>query len=173
MTSPSIVEFFAAIERGDMAAVEKSLRNDTNLCNAENELGLTALGVAAHNGQLEIVQVLLNFGADIHSVSNSKVACIPSNTALHAGIAGKASRELVEFLLDQGANVDQPDSSGYTPLHIAAFGGSEEIASLLLAHGVNQENHPESERSPLEIAREKNNKEFLKAHKEFVKGKVQ
>ena len=172
MTTITIQEFFEAIERGDNTKVEQMLRNDTNLCNADNEHGLTALGVAAHFDQMEIVKLLLNFGADINSVSNSKVSYIPSNTALHAGIAGKASKELVEFLLNQGANVNQPDSSGHTPLHIAAFDGSAEIVTMLLAYGEEQCMQSEKTQSPLEIATEKNNKEFLKAHEEFRRRKL-
>ena len=172
MTSITIQEFFQSIERGDKAIVEETLRNDTNLCNAENEQGLTALGVASHFDQRGIVELLLNFGADINSVSNSKVPYIPSNTALHAGIAGKASKELVEFLLYQGANVNQTDSSGHTPLHIAAFDGSAEIVSLLLAYGDGGTILSEDTLSPLEIATERNNKDFLKAHEEFLKSKI-
>jgi uncharacterized protein len=168
MTTITIQEFFEAIEKGNKVKVEQTLRNDTNLCNADNEYGLTALGVASHFDHLEIVELLLNFGADINSVSNSNVSYIPSNTALHAGIAGKASKELIEFLLNQGANVNQTDSSGHTPLHVAAFEGSAEIVSLLLAYGdVQSEITP----SPLEIATERNNHEFLKAHEEFMKTK--
>ncbi|MCR8848754.1 ankyrin repeat domain-containing protein [Rossellomorea sp. SC111] len=172
MTSFTIEEFFEAIETGDKAVVEQTLRNDTNLCNAENEQGLTALGVASHFDQKEIVELLLNFGADINSVSNSKVPYIPSNTALHAGIAGKASKELVEFLLNQGANVNQSDSSGHTPLHIAAFDGSSEIVSLLLAFGNGRVIQSEDIQSPLEIATERNNKDFLRAHEKFEKTKI-
>ncbi len=174
MTSITMEEFFQAIELGNIARVEQSLKNDTNLCNAENEHGLIALGVAAHYGHMEIVELLLNFGADINSVSNSKVSYIPSNTALHAGIAGKAKKELVKFLLEQGAKVNQPDSSGHTPLHIAAFDGSADIVTLLLAYGDSQEMYTDSEqRTPLDIAKERDNQVFLKAHEEFSKGKAQ
>ena len=172
MTSNTIQEFFEAIEKGNKMKVEKSLRNDTNLCNADNEYGLTALGVASHFDHKEIVELLLNFGADINSLSNSKVPYIPSNTALHAGVAGKASRELVEFLLNQGADVNRPDSSGHTPLHIAAFDGSEEIVTLLLAHGSGDILQSENTQTPLEIATERNNEEFLRAHHEFVNTKI-
>ncbi|BCB03461.1 ankyrin repeat domain-containing protein [Bacillus sp. KH172YL63] len=162
--------FFKAIETGDKVQVEQILRNDPNLCNAENEHGLTALGVAAHYGHLDVVELLLNFGADIHAVSRSKLTYIPSNTALHAGVAGKASKEVVEFLLKNGAKVNKTDSSGYTPLHIAAFDAGAEITSLLLTHGDGEGIlSAGDQRSPLDIARERDNKEFIKAYEEFEK----
>ncbi|XP_052455282.1 protein phosphatase 1 regulatory subunit 12C [Carassius gibelio] len=55
-------------------------------------------------------------------------------TALHqACIDG--SMELVEFLLSQGASVNQVDSEGWTPLHVAASCGNLEITEFLLRHG--------------------------------------
>lgn len=40
--------------------------------------------------------------------------------------------EVVSFLLSQGANVDQVDSEGWTPLHVAASCGNIEIAEYVL-----------------------------------------
>ncbi|XP_077055229.1 protein phosphatase 1 regulatory subunit 12C isoform X2 [Siphateles boraxobius] len=55
-------------------------------------------------------------------------------TALHqACIDG--SMEMVEFLLSQGAKVNQVDSEGWTPLHVAASCGNLEITEFLLQQG--------------------------------------
>lgn len=42
------------------------------------------------------------------------------------------SIEVVSFLLSQGANVNQVDNEGWTPLHVAASCGNMEIAEYVL-----------------------------------------
>jgi ankyrin repeat protein len=70
-------------------AEPRNLEANPVLANTENEDGLTPLGFAAHYGQLNIVKLLLNYGADVDARSRSKISYIPSNTALHAAIAGE------------------------------------------------------------------------------------
>ena len=41
------------------------------------------------------------------------------------------SMEVVSFLLTQGANVNQVDSEGWTPLHVAASCGNLEITEYV------------------------------------------
>jgi uncharacterized protein len=164
MTPVTVKGFFSAIQDGNIVLVEQSLQADTNLCNAEDENGLIALGVAAHYGKIDIVRLLLNYGADINSVSNSKVSYIPSNSALHAAIAGKAPKELVEFLLIEGADIHGADSAGYTPLHIAAFDGDEDLITLLLEFSADPNcKNAANQKTPHDIAVERENKEFIKA----------
>lgn len=45
--------------------------------------------------------------------------------------------EVVRFLVEQGATVDQADNEGWTPLHVAASCGYLDIARYLLSHGAN------------------------------------
>ncbi|WP_175989092.1 ankyrin repeat domain-containing protein [Bacillus sp. Marseille-Q1617] len=163
MTPVTVKGFFAAIQNGDIDVVEQSLQADTNLCNAEDENGLIALGVAAHYGQMGIVQLLLNYGADIKSVSNSKVSYIPSNSALHAAIAGKAPKELVEFLLIEGADIHGIDSEGYTPLHVAAFEGDEDLVTLLLEFSADPDFRNDANQTPFDIAEDRGNMDFISA----------
>ncbi|NQD65378.1 ankyrin repeat domain-containing protein [Bacillus haikouensis] len=168
MTPVTIKGFFSSIQTGNRDAVEQTLQADTNLCNAEDENGLIALGVAAHYGQIEIVRLLLNYGADINSVSNSKVSYIPSNSALHAAIAGKAPINLVEFLLTEGADIHCVDSAGYTPLHIAAFDGDEEVVTMLLQYRADPgHKNTADQMTPHDIAKDKGNTDFIKAYEQY------
>lgn len=50
------------------------------------------------------------------------------------------SMDMVSFLLDQNASVNQPDSEGWTPLHVAASCGHPEIVECV-AHASPQLTH--------------------------------
>jgi ankyrin repeat protein len=43
--------------------------------------------------------------------------------------------ELANLLLERGANIEEANDEGYTPLMEAAREGHEEMVALLLAHG--------------------------------------
>lgn len=43
--------------------------------------------------------------------------------------------ELANLLIDRGANLEEVNDEGYTPLMEAAREGHEEMVALLLAHG--------------------------------------
>ncbi|SCW87673.1 Ankyrin repeat-containing protein [Paenibacillus tianmuensis] len=107
-----------------------------SLAHSENGDGLTPLGFAAHFGSKATVQVLLDYGADVNAVSHSKLSYIPSNTALHAAIAGERDPEVIRLLLTRGALTNIFDSSGHTCLHTAAFhDDNTELIRLLMEHG--------------------------------------
>ena len=55
---------------------------------------------------------------------------------LHA-ICSKQSHDKIATLVSEGADVDQPDGWGNTPLHFACNSGDFELANLLLSLGAN------------------------------------
>lgn len=57
-------------------------------------------------------------------------------TPLHAA-AGKGHKDVVEFLLAKGADVNVEDQNHQAPLHDAAGSGHKEVVKLLLAKGAN------------------------------------
>lgn len=79
---------------------------------------MTALHLAAGNGQLVMVQHILQAGADIHAVnSHGRTALMLAAEAGHA--------DVVEELTDAGAPVSTADSVGTTALLLAASDSSK------------------------------------------------
>lgn len=76
------------------------------------------------------VRTALNAGADINIVDVRS-----GQTPLMAAILrGKA--DIVQFLLDRGADVTIAEKDGYTPAHGAAFAGHAAILKILKEHGI-------------------------------------
>jgi len=88
----------------------------------------TPLHYAVINGDIELVEMLLNRGVNI----NVENWC--GNTPLHNAVKSKKI-EHIEFLLKNGAYVNARNSDTVTPLHLAVEKGSKEIVKLLLKHG--------------------------------------
>ncbi len=168
MMTNEISVLFEAAELGDSNKVEIILCGKPELSNEENEHGLTLLGIAAHYGKVDVVKTLIQYGANINAISHSKLPFIPKNTALHAGIAGAKSMEIIDYLLTNGADCNLVDSEGHTPLHIAAFEGNIHIAKRLVEYGAKQIVN-KSEKTPIQIAEEQNHIEFVQFLKEAAK----
>lgn len=99
-----------------------------NVCNAE---GFTALHVAAMHGRADLIQILLDAGANINLQTKTK-----KTTALH--IACQNQRlSVVQLLLQHEANPNVQDSRGNTALHYACFTGNTRIVDLIMKDGSN------------------------------------
>ncbi|UTR12595.1 ankyrin repeat domain-containing protein [Evansella sp. LMS18] len=155
-----INEVFQAAQSGDAEKLKNILSVNRQLVNEENKDGLTPLGFAAHFGKKEAVQVLLDFGADINALSHSKVEYIPSNTALHAAIAGERDMDVIKLLLSNGAKTVIFDSNGHTPLHTAAYhADNPELIKLLIDHRALVNVKVAGGKTALELAEEQGNKQ--------------
>jgi hypothetical protein len=126
----------------------------------------TPLHAAANKGDIETVQVLLEYGVDVNA--QTSVGSTPLNyaswgyhddarvarlliergadvnirggfgrTALHR--ASEGSIEIARVLIEHGASVEVKNDDGKTPLYIASLHKREEIVKLLLEHGARQE----------------------------------
>jgi ankyrin repeat protein len=131
-----IGDLFQAIQSGDISSLNSILESQPSLANTENNDGLTPLGFAAHFGNKEAAQLLLDHRADINALSHSKISFIPSNTPLHAAIAGERNMDVIKLFMTHNAHTNLSDSNGHTSLHTAAFHDDNiEIIRLLIEHG--------------------------------------
>lgn len=113
---------------GDAASVGHLLRQriDPDALSAD---GFRPLGLAAAFGGAEVVEALLDGGADIEAVS----VALPVRP-LHAAVFGR-KHKVVALLLERGADVNAAQEGGFTALHGAAQNGMAETVALLLDKG--------------------------------------
>ncbi|XP_066065153.1 protein phosphatase 1 regulatory subunit 12C-like, partial [Chamaea fasciata] len=71
--------------------------------------------------------------------------------------------EVVQFLVESGADVNQADNEGWTPLHVAAACGCRQIAQYLLEHGADAAAVTSDLELPLEVAEDEALEELLRA----------
>jgi ankyrin repeat protein len=129
------LDLFEACAVGDVQRVHELVEASPKSISNHNHEGYTPLGLASHFGNIEVVRLLLQNGADVHQLSEDGKL---NNTALHAAIAGN-HQEVAELLLANGADVNSLCKgslrSGFTALHIAAYFGRLSIITLLLEQG--------------------------------------
>ena len=107
--------------------------------------GCTALCRAAMIGHKDVVQVLLDRGADYNTVDNG------GWTPLHQA-ARHGHKDVVQLLLDNGADPNKADRDGHTPLHCAAIWGKEDVVLLLLDSGADPYKTDRMGRTPHDFA---------------------
>ncbi len=96
--------------------------------NQPNEQGLTPLMIVAGRGDRDLVQLLLEMGAEIKGQDQD------GNTALHhAAIQGNAGS--IGLLLDHGAAIEVANNQHESALYLAANNGQSLATATLLAKG--------------------------------------
>ena len=120
-----------AASDGDLTAVQEAIEEgaDVDFATGPSPCPCTPLIMAAQNGHTEIVEVLINAGADLDAVRAENGV-----TALF--LAAQAGRVLVvEALISAGADVNKPSDTKLTPLMVASENGHSAIVETLLLAG--------------------------------------
>jgi len=104
---------------------------DTSLT---NRFGGISLIPASERGHVEIVRELLTrTGINVNHVNNLGWTALLEAIILSNG--GKAHQQIVQMLVDHGADVNLADGDGVTPLQHARQRGFSEIEHILLQAG--------------------------------------
>ena len=113
---------------GDVERIKQKIESGVRPVKEADNNRKTGLMWAAHEGNIEVVRLLLGRGAETGS-SNSK-----GQTALMWAAHG-GSIEVVSLLFEKGANIRAQDKIGAAALMWAAEQGKSEIVQLLLEKG--------------------------------------
>jgi ankyrin repeat protein len=107
----------------------KDLLNKGEALDAKQN-GMTALHIAAMNGKVDIITVLIARGANVNIQDEQGVTPL-----MLASKDGKL--DAVQALIAQGAKLDVQDKLGENALHIAAAHGRKDVVAALLDRGAN------------------------------------
>ena len=102
---------------------------------APDDTGKPPVIYAAASGRLDIVKRLLESDGDLNARYANDLTLLMWASGPDEKVPEAQAIEVVSYLLDAGAHIDDRDDRGRTALMIAAEGGRAEIADLLLKRG--------------------------------------
>jgi uncharacterized protein len=167
-----------AAAAGDVRMVDLLLGAgaDINIRAYSDESGDTALGFAIDNDHDAIIQLLLENGADVdlgHSLASAICGTQKSTVhrliehevdleapqgdfytggaAIHVAVNENCG-EILELLLEHGANIEARDNCGYTALALAVVMRTTKIVQLLLQNGADTTSQSKEGETPLHLA---------------------
>uniref|UniRef100_A0A6Q2X9J3 Ankyrin 1, erythrocytic b n=1 Tax=Esox lucius TaxID=8010 RepID=A0A6Q2X9J3_ESOLU len=107
--------------------------------------GFTPLHVACKYGKVDVVELLLERGANPNAAGKNGLT--PLHVAVHHN-----NLDVVKLLVSKGGNAHSTARNGYTPLHIAAKQNQIEVASCLLQYGASANAESLQGITPLHLA---------------------
>ena len=121
-------DFVEVVSNGKIMAVEQFVKAGfpTNSCDKN---GVFLLNIAVRNGHLKTTSILINNGADINSISGDR-----GNTPV-MDAAAEGYTEILNKLIDSGAELDFESKSGQTALVLAVGRQAEDAALALIESG--------------------------------------
>jgi ankyrin repeat protein len=171
--------FLETTKIGDLAQLKIILEEQPILVNAKDEDGWTLLHYASYAGIKEVVEYLMEKGAEVNTearigawtpfflsslkghreiaewlIENGAKTDIQDNKSrspLHVAVM-RGHEEFIDFLIRHGAEINLGDALGMTPLHVAALSDQSEAASLLISKGANTKLKDFRGQTPLHLA---------------------
>ncbi|NND71089.1 MAG: c-type cytochrome [Rhodothermales bacterium] len=134
-----------AIKKGDLASVRTMIAEGVDVDEVDFVSG-SPLHIASVKGEFELVELLLEAGADVNSEEFGK-----SDTPLHwASLGGFAP--IIERLRQAGADIDALNEYQNSALHIAAESGHADAARKLIELGADTSARNQKGNSAMHLA---------------------
>ncbi|WOL00363.1 hypothetical protein Cni_G09076 [Canna indica] len=121
--SDGVVPLWEAIVGKHEDVVSLLIENGAHL--SSGDMGFFAC-TAAEQNSLELLEEIIRSGGSVTAPRKD------GTTALHLAVC-EGNAQIVEFLLEQGADIDKPDCQGWTPRTLADQQGHDEIKALFEA----------------------------------------
>jgi ankyrin repeat protein len=124
-------DLIQAVYSGNLPLIQKAVAANPSIVQMKNQDGQTLFFLASSLGKLDIVQYLLDSGADIEA--KDKMGRTPLITAARE----RGGIDVIKLLVEKGAAVNAVDDGGDSALALAAWRGFEDIVDYLLEKGAN------------------------------------
>ena len=137
------------------------LRHNGSSLEPRGDLGWSPLHSAVCRGDLEMIQVLLDYGVDVNAQTSN------GSTPLLFVMWTNSEPDLrvVRLLLDHGADPNLPTLDGKTPLYRASQYGRIETARLLIESGASKDVQDKQGKTPWNVASGNKIRKLLLEHR--------
>lgn len=146
-------EVFDIARNGTLQNMKELVKQNPALVNVTDQMGFSSLILACYRGNVEVAEFLMDHVKDLNYESRE-------GTAL-AALSINYNKQLVEKLLQKGANPNTVDSQGNTPLHWAIKRNNIELLQLLIKNNANTSVKDSLGISAFEYALRSNNSEII------------
>jgi ankyrin repeat protein len=168
-----MIDQFVGNAHGNFAFVKEMVEKFPSIVSANATWTETAVQAATQTGQVEIVNYLVDHGAEYDICTAAMLGnldCVKDFLAEDTDLINargahgfpllyfptiRTKLAVAEYLLQHGANPNTASADGLTPLHGAVMFNQLKMAQWLLEHGANP-NNSYNEKTPLAMARDKN-----------------
>ncbi|MFK7953267.1 MAG: ankyrin repeat domain-containing protein [Ekhidna sp.] len=121
--------FFQSV-KSNAEKITKHLLSKKIDVNEYNEVGSTALITAVTNGNLALVDLLIENGADVNKHQETG---LQATALMYAGYSNK--EEIVNTLIENGANIDDVDINNDPAINWASYYGNIEAMKAMINNG--------------------------------------
>ena len=157
--------------------IAKHLHHNGAHMNVRGDNGKSPLHSAVSYGDLEMVQVLLDYKTDVNAQDDynwTPIHEVSSRYPFQDQVPNiSISRpDVARLLLERGADPNARMKNGLTPLHVAAKDGRVEVARVLLKHGANVGTEDNKGRTPFHAAVDYSEQRGWEGNADYASGKL-